>query len=259
MDPRRLAVRHAFLRCLIGQRRHPAGGASRPGFSLCTALFAALLATSLLGGCSLFSGTSKKDALSAIDWSYASNGVVLEVNARPELNEYDGESHTVLLGVVQTSDAQAFRQVINDPAALAQLMQSGKGGTGFLQFSRYVVAPGQHSVVILDRAQNARYVGLSVGYYTMSAETSARLIEVPVAVTSSGWVSKSYQAAPAPLVMRLTLGARAILDAERVTDGSVPTQLQQAVPVDGGGKSIKLTPDCNCAGFQDNTLRKLAN
>ncbi|WP_432240480.1 type VI secretion system lipoprotein TssJ [Herbaspirillum robiniae] len=208
---------------------------------------AVALAVAMGAGCaaanSAMGGNSRKDALAEVAWEFAKDGVMLEVAAEPNLNRYGNEPHTLLVGVYQMEDSAAFYKMIADPAALSRSLAVNKGNEGFVQFTRYVVEPGQHSILVLDRAQKAKFIGVVAGYYQMSGPTSARLFEIPLTVSSEGMVSKTWKAAPAQLAARLNFGADAIVNAERLNYDPSEKKMQQAVPLDGGGKEIKLTAD----------------
>jgi type VI secretion system VasD/TssJ family lipoprotein len=201
-----------------------------------------LLAAALaLAGCA--GGSTRKQAMAEVSWDYAKDGVMIEIAADPNLNQYAGEAHTLLLVVYQMEDQAAYYKMLADPAALARSMGSDKGGEGYLQFTRYVITPGQHSILILDRTQKAKAIGVAAGYYQLNGTTSARLFEVPLTIDSSGMLSKTWTATPATLAVRMTFGADAILNAERLNNYPNAQKIQEAVPLDGGGKEIKLTAD----------------
>jgi len=218
---------------------------------------ALLVGVLISSGCSMLGGNTRKDALAQATWPFANDAVIIETRAGPSLNQYAGEAHTLLLGVFQMSDAETFHKLIADPAAIAAAMASGRGGDTFLQFSRYVVTPGQCSMLVLDRAQKAKFVGVTAGYYQMSATGSARLLEIPLVTTSKGWVINTYTTAPGPLVVRMNFGAEAILDSETINKMPDKEQLQRAVALEGGGKEIKLdADDLNCSAESYKTLNK---
>jgi hypothetical protein len=208
-----------------------------------------------------------------VTWSYASDAVILEIIADPGLNQYDGQSHTLLLGIYETGDAQAFRNLAAEPSALAETMATGKMPQMFTQFSRYVVAPGQHSYLILDRAQNTRSIGLVAGYAQFGVTNAARQFDVPVVTQTSGFIFRTHTKLPGPLVVRLNLGAQGILNAEMQPDTLDAATLARAQQVEGGGKEVRLSgnaaanPDASgattgvvgAASAQDTPLRKLSN
>ncbi|CAL8478530.1 type VI secretion system lipoprotein TssJ [Caballeronia sp. S22] len=213
-----------------------------------------------------------KDPLADVTWSYATDAVMFEITADPGLNQYDGQSHTLLLGVYETGDAQAFRNLSADPNALAETMATGKVPQTFSQFSRYVVAPGQHSYLILDRAQSTRSIGLVAGYAQFGVTNAARQFDVPVVTKTSGFIFRTHTKLPGPLVVRLNLGAQGILNAEVQPGGPDAATLQRAQQLEGGGKEIRLsdkpagqdgsgatTGVVGAASSQDTPLRKLSN
>ncbi|WP_175541729.1 type VI secretion system lipoprotein TssJ [Polaromonas sp. YR568] len=201
----------------------------------------------VLAGCStansLMGGNTRKEAVAEIAWDFARNAILVEVEADPKLNQYGGEAHTLVLGVYQMEDSAAFYKLIADAALVGKSLESGKGGEGFVHFARYVVTPGQHSILQLDRAQKAKFVGIAAGYYQIEAAKSARLFEVPLTVESSGMVSTTYKAAPATLAVRLNLGPDELVNAQRLNRDPTEKKSSEAVPLDGGGREIKLTPD----------------
>ncbi|MES2361591.1 MAG: type VI secretion system lipoprotein TssJ [Pseudomonadota bacterium] len=201
----------------------------------------------LLAGCaaanSLMGGNSRKDAVAEIAWDFAENAVLIEIEADARLNEYGGEAHTLLLGIYQMEDSAAFYKLAADSSLLAKALESGKGGDGFVQFVRYVVMPGQRTIMTVDRAQKARFVGIAAGYYQMDAAKSTRLFQVPLTVASDGLVTTTYKAAPALLALRLNLGADGVVNAQRLNHDPAAKPKLEAVPLDGGGKELKLTAD----------------
>jgi predicted component of type VI protein secretion system len=226
-------------------------------------LTCAACVTLALGACG---SAPPKDPLADVNWSYATDAVVFEIVADPGLNQYDGQSHTLLLGVYETADAQVFRNLAADPNTLIETMSTGKVPPTFAQFSRYVVAPGQHSYLILDRAQNTRSIGLATGYAQFGAANAVRQFDVPVITQSSGFIFRTHTKLPGPLVVRLNLGAQGILNAEVQPGGLDAATLARAQQLEGGGKEIRLTGSANAASgvvgaanTQDTPLRKLSN
>jgi len=198
-----------------------------------------------LSGCG---GGPPKDPLADVSWSYATDAVMLEIAADPGLNGYDGQPHTLLLGIYEMADAQTFRDLVADPAALAGTMATGKVPSTFSQFSRYVVAPGQHSYLILDRAQNTRSIGIVAGYAQMGVANAARQFDVPVVTKTTGFIFKDHTKLPGPLAVQLNFGAQGILNAVVLPKGPDEAALQRAQQLEGGGKEIRLGGNAAAAG-----------
>ncbi len=210
------------------------------------ALVPCLVALALLQGCaaanSAMGGNTAKQARAEVSWDAARDGVLLEITAATDLNLYQNRPHTLLLTVFQMADSAAFHKLVADPQQLSRALETGQAGSGFVLVSRYVVAPGRRTLLALDRAQQGRYVGIVAGYYQLDAAGTARLFEVPLAVSSKGWISTTYTAEPVPLAIALQLGAQGIAAAHSLNPYPVPKKDSAWIPLDGGGREIDLTP-----------------
>lgn len=211
------------------------------------AFFATLLAAVLmLQGCA--GGNTSAQALSSVDWRFARDAVTLDIFSTPDLNFASDEPHTLVLAVFQMRDAAVFRKLLTDPDALGGVLEGAPPADGFLRVTRYVVSPGKQSTISIDRAENARFVGIAAGYFEFDASKAARVFEVPVSITRKGWFTHHYDAAPGPLALRLELGALAITRAE-IQDGTAvrstdsPTaQSDNAKPTDKAPGLADTTP-----------------
>lgn len=200
--------------------------------AFCTRLLCCAAATLALAGCAAtnaaMGGNTPKLAQAEARWDYTADGIVLDVSADAALNFYAGQSHTVLLGVYQVAEASSFRQLMADPAATAGTLDSGAAGDGVLSFARYVIAPGTRTIIKLDRAQHAKFIGIGAGYYGLDGDGAMRLFEVPLAMSSRGWVSTTYSAAPSALMLQLRLGAARIVNATQMPLGPEQQRLLEA-------------------------------
>jgi type VI secretion system VasD/TssJ family lipoprotein len=196
-----------------------------------------------LAGCaavnSMVGGNTPKDALALTAWDFAESAVQIEILAEPNLNQYESEPHTLLLGVYQMEDPAAFQKLTADPMLLGKALESGKGSDAFVRISRYVVSPGQQTKVALDRAQKAQFIGIVVGYYQMGPTNCARLFNVPIVMESKGLIGKAYTATPAKLALRLNLGSDRILNVQRIEyEPSLKTNLE-TVPLNDSSESLR--------------------
>lgn len=215
-------------------------------WACCIACLLAALYALVLTGCaaanSAMGGNTAKDARAEVSWDFASDGLLLEIDAAENLNLHQGTPHTLLLTVFQMAEDKAFRKLVADREALARALESNQPGSDILLTQRYIVAPGKRTLLSLERAAQAKFIGLVAGYYSLDAAGAARLFEVPLTVSSTGWVSSTYSAQPAQLAVRLQLGAQAIVEATRL-NAYPPAPAQKTwVPLDGGGRQIELDP-----------------
>ena len=193
-----------------------------------------------LGGCSSLNsalgGTSEQQALTQVQWNYGSAALRLEISSDAALNSYDGEAHSVVLAVVQTSEPEAFYQFLETPDIVAKVLQGTRGPAGLLQTTRYAIEPGRKAKIRLDRAQGAHYVGVIVAFYDVPVAKTAKLFNLPVDVSSSGIVVREHSAAPALAGLNLKLGADSIVEA-KIT----------ALPAEKPGKG-EVAPTPNTVG-----------
>lgn len=218
----------------------PNGAARRLGVLLACAFAVALAGCAAAN--SAMGGNTAKQARAEVSWGFASDALLLEIDAADELNLYQGAPHTLLLTVFQMAEDKAFRKLIADPVALARALESNQLGSDFVLTQRYIVAPGKRTLLSLDRASEARFIGIVAGYYRLDAASTARLFEVPLAVSSKGWISSTYSAEPAPLAIRLQLGAQGLVEARRLNAYPAAPTRKAWVPLDGGGRQVELDP-----------------
>ena len=185
----------------------------------------------------------RKQAIAAVKWDYEKDAISIEVNADEQLNQFENEAHTLLLGVYQMADPAAFYKISADSTAMSTSLENGTAGDGFINLTRFVVNPGGKAIVTLDRAQKAKYVGLIAGYFEIDATRAARLFEIPLSVDSKGLFTTTYSAAPATLALRLKLGSDSFINAERLNHVPGEKPDMQPIPVDGGGQQINLSSD----------------
>lgn len=170
----------------------------------------------LIAGCSsvnsMLGGNSEQDALKDMKWSYAEDGIQVDIQADPSLNESGGQPHMLALSLVQMADPSAFNKLVASAATLRSLLLAESPPDGTLSLQRIYIAPGQKRRLDLVRVENAKYIGLVAGYDHLDSARSARLYRIGVQVDSSGIVVKTRAAAPEPLKIALRLGPSGIQD-----------------------------------------------
>lgn len=198
-----------------------------------TALTCALTMTACSSVNSMLGGSSEDDALKALKWTYAEDGIQIVSTADPHLNQSVGEPHTLALSVVQMDDPSAFASYASNAGKMSALLLANSAPPEFLSLNRIFISPGESRTLTLARMENAKYVGVVAGYYHLDPTRSARLYRIGVEVGSSGFIVKSRNASPEPLRIELSFGADALLESvgtkvppvkiERPVGGPVPS------------------------------------
>lgn len=85
-------------------------------------LIALLAACTLLFGCASQRVTPEQQALNELKWDYAENAIVLNFSASKDLNQYAGQSHSLLVVITQFDQANAIAPYIAGPQQLSNLL-----------------------------------------------------------------------------------------------------------------------------------------
>jgi len=164
-----------------------------------------------LTGCGSSGPTPEQTALSNLKWSYAENAIQLNLTADKSLNQYDGQAHNLLLVVTQFDSANAFSAYTGSSQQLSSLLLMTSAPTGMLGINRIFVDPGETKSISLPRLEGSKMIGIAAGYAHLDPLRSAKLYQIGVDVTSSGFFSKTWTAAPQPIAIDLLLGPDALL------------------------------------------------
>ncbi|KQQ49874.1 hypothetical protein ASF84_21950 [Pseudomonas sp. Leaf127] len=170
-----------------------------------------LLVFMLLGACSTQDLTPEQKALSELKWEYTENAIELSFSADKDLNQYDGQAHNLMVVVTQFDQASAFTGYTGSDQQLSSLLLMNSAPTGMIGLTRVFIEPGQSKQLSLPRLEGARMIGIAAGYAHLDPARSARLYQIGVDVTSSGWFNKVWTARPRPIAIDLLAGPDALL------------------------------------------------
>jgi predicted component of type VI protein secretion system len=170
-----------------------------------------------LTGCSsvnsMLGGNNAKDAMADIKYSSNPRGVVIDIHASKSLNSVSDAAHALTIAVIQGNNPKAVLKLSTNLEELDRLLSGGAvTDPAILSVDRYVVQPGAIDTIVLARRQEAQVVLLYAGYYNSPIAQRVRMLEVPVSVTESGILVKSYAAVPARMYMSLDLSEVMIND-----------------------------------------------
>jgi type VI secretion system VasD/TssJ family lipoprotein len=113
------------------------------------------------------------------EWKYAEDAITLHLKSGPDLNLYQGKSHTLLLCIYQLKDPNMFNQLSEEKEGLAKLLQCGRFDASATTSKRLIIHPDQKITETLDRAEGAKYIGIVAGYFKHK-ERITRLFPIPV-------------------------------------------------------------------------------
>lgn len=165
-----------------------------------------------LASCASHDETAQQKALEQVEAPKANAAITLNMVATPDLNTVNGLANSCTVLILQASTRSEFDDLIKDPERMKQLFLSAGGDKKQLSLDRYVMMPGQHSVLHIDRAERARYIAVLAGYYPEPGEEQTAILAVPVEVVKKGmwpW-SNRWHASLSPLNASFTLGRSAL-------------------------------------------------
>jgi len=143
-----------------------------------------------------------------VAWSFGPKAIQISYHAAHDLNVYDGKAHTILLCCYQLSDPDIFNNLSKSEDGITRLLKCVRFDKAVVDCTRVIVQPGEEKTIELDRAENARWVGLAAGYYELNPEMVTRLIAIPVAVQKKWLILKTP--VPGNLAVDLVLGTKQI-------------------------------------------------
>lgn len=148
-------------------------------------------------------------------WTYEKGAVKLQVVADPVLNLDGGKAHTLHVCIYQLKDPNGFNQLANDQNGLYKLLDCGLFDAGVASSRRLIVNPGENTTFVMDRAENAKYLAVTAGYYGLVKERITRLVEIPVIIEEKGFLTKERTQKPGMLDITILLGPEQIIGIER--------------------------------------------
>ena len=151
-----------------------------------------------------------KKTLPPPQWTYEKDAVKVEIQADPLLNQDDGKAHTLSLCLYQLRDPNGFNQLSGDREGLYRLLECKLFDPGVASSKRLIVNPGETTTLVMDRAENAKYLAVAAGYYTIEKERITRLIDIPIIIEEKGFLSRERKQKPGMLDATLLLGPEQI-------------------------------------------------
>ncbi len=177
---------------------------ARAGRSLSSRLPVWCLLVLLLAGCGGSSAAELKAATP--QWTYAPGAVKLRYRSDKRLNEYDGRAHTVAMCVYQLSKPNAFNTLSKTKKGLLKLLQCKSFDPSVVYYEIVYAQPGEDRLDFLDRAEDAKYMGVAAGYNLLEPRQSTRLFQYPVETKTTGMFFTSTSKHPGKVFVNLFLG-----------------------------------------------------
>lgn len=143
--------------------------------------------------------------------AYKKDGIRLDLLASRDLNNYNAQSHTLVLVTYQLSDPNMFNQMLDTPEGIGQLLEGGSFDASVLSRNRMVIHPGDREKVYIDRAAGARYLGIITGYFSNDIRAISRVVPIELRQRNK-FFWRPGDADPADTILLMGLGRDGIID-----------------------------------------------
>ena len=144
-------------------------------------------------------------------WNYEPEGILINYKADKLLNEFNGEPHTVVLLVFQLTSIDAFNSQVKNEENLKKILQIENFDPSVVSIDKIIVQPGENNSLVLNRAENAKWVGIVAGYYELIPGFVNQAFKISYSIDENGrFLKKKKEATIEKLSINLILGTRAI-------------------------------------------------
>jgi type VI secretion system VasD/TssJ family lipoprotein len=146
----------------------------------------------------------------APSWNFEPGAIKISYTADKLLNRVGDKSHTLLLTVHQLNDPNGFKKLAQYEEGLRRLLEARNLDSTTTAVKKVFVEPGESNTIVLDRAENTKWIGVAAGYYSLDPGRVVRVFEIPHVVESKGFISKERVARIPPLHLELVLGPESV-------------------------------------------------
>lgn len=161
----------------------------------------------------IVSCTKKPDPVPS--WAFGTKGIEITYTADKLLNAYDNKPHTLLLVVYQLDNVNAFNKFSAYKKGLEKLLEAKNFDASVMGIDKAFVEPGDKKTIVLDRGENAKWVGIVAGYYDLVPGKANRTFEFSFDVHTSGWIRRKKEAQVKKMTVNLLLGPNGIQEIKK--------------------------------------------
>ncbi len=162
-----------------------------------------------------FSASCSKKPPPAVTWSYQPKGLTISLEADKKLNSYKSQSHTVMLVIYQLENITAFKRFSGYEAGILKLLEGELFDPAVVAVKKVFVEPGESRSLTMDRAENAKWVGIVAGYFGLAPNSVTKTFQFTSSTKKRGFIRKTKTAEVDPLEINLLLAPSEIRE---VTD-----------------------------------------
>jgi len=151
-----------------------------------TKLFSSLQYALILTLCFLITACGGKKPKPEPKWEYKPQSIKISINADIMLNEFQGTSHALQLVFYQFDNINKFVELAEYRDGLKKLLKAQNFDSSVQAIKKIFIDPGEKNVLILDRAEKAKYIGIVAGYFDLVPGRSTYFSEIPHKIEKKG-------------------------------------------------------------------------
>lgn len=153
-------------------------------------IFTFLLITSVIA--SFVSCGGKKAAVPEPepDWGFKPEGIEISYRADRMLNEYQGASHAIQVVVYQFDNINRFKELTGYKDGLIRLLKAKSFDPSVKAVKKIFADPGESGKLVLDRAENSKWVGVVAGYFDLVPGRCSCFFNIPQRMEEKGILFK---------------------------------------------------------------------
>ena len=160
---------------------------------------------------------SKRVIPPTVEWNFQPDSIHIHYDAAVDLNLYGGSPHTMMLVIIQLTDAADFMNYSRTTDGIGRLMQvhdmdrrKAVNLKNMVDLRTAFISPGKKDTLTIDRVEGAKWVGIVAGYFNVVPQQSSAVYQIPVDHTKTGLVRKKISARPGDLHINIQLGNQAM-------------------------------------------------
>ena len=151
-----------------------------------TKLFFPLWHVVIIVFCLLITSCGDKEPKPEPKWDYKPKSIKISINADNMLNEFQGTSHALQLVFYQCDNINKFVELSEYRDGLKKLLKAQNFDPSVQAIKKIFVDPGEKNILILDRAEKAKFVGIVAGYFDLVPGRATCFFEIPHKIEKKG-------------------------------------------------------------------------
>ena len=150
-------------------------------------------------------------------WAFGAKGIRISYTAPKLLNVVKDKPHTLLLIVYQLDNVNVFNKFAGYKGGLERLLKAQSFDPSVMAVDKVFIEPAESTTMVLNRAENAKWIGIVAGYYDLAPGKVSRSLEIPFKVKTKGVIRRKRIAEVDTLHVNLLLGPHSIQEIKQET------------------------------------------